>query len=295
MDDRSRKTGNLPGEGINQKPAVVPEIARWQGAEGHLAVISGTEIVMDETAEEQMSVAAEELQKDYEEETGVSLTIRTGIPENGDFYFKVDGESGLGEEGYEIEIGNIVSVKAEHAKGAYWATRTILQILKLNGNTMPKGFIRDYPKYKVRGFHLDVARKPISLGTLYAVAKEMAYYKMNDFQVHLNDNFIFLWDYENEETAMEQAYTGFRLESSVKKGEVLEGDSNPECIGFKQQGSCIQQESIQAIHFTVPQMGNRSCAGIRCAGTLRGISEGPSGSASETYFRGQSEPGDRAV
>ena len=225
MDDRNRKTGNLPGEGINQKPAVVPEIAEWQGGKGWLKITGQTELVLEEASGQQMRVAAEELQKDYEEETGVSLRIRTGTPKDGDFYFAAEDGSSLGEEGYELEIGNVVSVKAEHAKGAYWATRTILQILKLNGNTMPKGFIRDYPKYKVRGFHLDVARKPISLGTLYAVAKEMAYYKMNDFQVHLNDNFIFLWDYENEETAMEQAYTGFRLESSVKKGEVLEGDS----------------------------------------------------------------------
>ncbi len=225
MDERAEKMVDFPDEGINQKPAVVPELAEWQGAEGCLSVGTETAIVLDEAAEQQMRAAAEELQKDYKEETGVLLEIRTGTPGDGDFYFTAEEADSLGEEGYRIEIGERISIKAEHEKGAYWATRTILQILKLNKNTMPKGLIRDYPKYKVRGFHLDVARKPVSLGTLYAIAKEMAYYKMNDFQVHLNDNFIFLWDYENEETAMEQAYTGFRLESAVKKGDILEGDS----------------------------------------------------------------------
>lgn len=53
--------------------------------------------------------------------------------------------------------------------------------------------------------------------TLNSIAKEMAYYKMNDFQVHLNDNLIFYEDYGSVETAMEKAYTGFRLESDIKK------------------------------------------------------------------------------
>ena len=37
---------------------------------------------------------------------------------------------------------------------------------RLNDETMPYGITKDYPKYEVRGFMLDVARKPISLETL---------------------------------------------------------------------------------------------------------------------------------
>lgn len=53
----------------------------------------------------------------------------------------------------------------------------------------------------------------------------MSWYKMNDLQVHLNDNLIFLEDYwdTNAETTMQnsftKAYAAFRLESSVKNDE----------------------------------------------------------------------------
>ena len=83
---------------------------------------------------------------------------------------------------------------------------------------MPYGITKDYPKYEVRGFMLDVARKPISMETLQDIAKEMAYYKMNEFHVHLNDNLIFYEDYASAEEARELAYTGFRLESDVLEG-----------------------------------------------------------------------------
>ncbi len=43
----------------------------------------------------------------------------------------------------------------------------------------------------------------------------MAYYKMNDFQVHLNDNYIWVEDYGDDAL---NAYSGFRLESDIKKG-----------------------------------------------------------------------------
>ena len=63
-----------------------------------------------------------------------------------------------------MDIGEYVTVSAENATGAYWATRSILQIAELNDGTMPYGITKDYPKYEVRGFMLDVARKPVIYG-----------------------------------------------------------------------------------------------------------------------------------
>ena len=55
------------------------------------------------------------------------------------------------------------------------------------------------------------------------VARTMRYYKMNDFQAHLSDNYIFLEQYgkgDNENEAF-KAYEAFRLESGLSnaKGE----------------------------------------------------------------------------
>ena len=112
-----------------------------------------------------------------------------------DFYFGLtEDENGLGKEGYTMDIDDFVSVEAETATGAYWATRSILQILKQTSGSMPKGLVRDYPKFEVRGFSLDIGRKPFTLEAVKEFAENMAWYKMNSFQVHLNDNLIFQRD-----------------------------------------------------------------------------------------------------
>lgn len=62
-------------------------------------------------------------------------------------------------------------MEAETSTGAYWATRSILQILKQTDGTIAKGEARDYPKYEVRGFMLDVGRRPFSKKIVNEVAK----------------------------------------------------------------------------------------------------------------------------
>lgn len=210
--------GRYDDEGANAKPTVIPELAEWYGKDAEGSFTVGGRILVSEGASEFMDVA-EALAEDYEAELGKSMTVETGdAPQAGDIYFISDETNGLGEEGYIMDIGEYVTVSAENATGAYWATRSILQITELNDGTMPYGITKDYPKYEVRGFMLDVARKPVSMETLQDISREMAYYKMNEFHIHLNDNLIFYEDYDSAEEARELAYTGFRLESDVSEG-----------------------------------------------------------------------------
>ena len=210
-------TLEIPGQyddaGTNAKPTVVPELAEWHGGDGDYTITKNASVY----APEAFSGAAKAFVEDYNAEMGANLTLASSEG-SADIVFVSVTDKGLGEEGYIMEIGDKVTVSAEHNTGAYWATRSILQIAELNDGTMPKGITKDYPKYEVRGFMLDVARKPISMETLEDVAKEMAYYKMNEFHVHLNDNLIFYEDYDSAEDARDNAYTGFRLESDIKAG-----------------------------------------------------------------------------
>lgn len=210
--------GRYDDAGVNEKPTVIPELAEWYGKDAEGSFTIGGRILVSEGASE-FADAAQALAEDYEAELGTAMTVETGdSPQAGDIYFISDETNGLGEEGYIMDIGDHVTVSAENATGAYWATRSILQIAELNDGTMPQGITKDYPKYEIRGFMLDVARKPISMETLQDIAKEMAYYKMNEFHIHLNDNLIFYEDYASAEEARELAYTGFRLESDVVEG-----------------------------------------------------------------------------
>lgn len=77
-----------------------------------------------------------------------------------------------------------------HATGAFFGTRTALQILKQDDNhaRIPKGTARDYPKYETRGLMIDVARKFYTIDFLRNYVKLLSWYKMNHFQIHLNDD-----------------------------------------------------------------------------------------------------------
>ena len=206
-------------EGDNAKPAVIPELAEWKGAKGgEFAVKDGSRIVVANKDIAALQRAATEFQKDYKDILGKDLQIVYADSANaGDFFFTlVEAGTGLKEEGYNLKIDDSVTVEAETSTGAYWATRSILQILKQTDGTIAKGEARDYPKYEVRGFMLDVARRPFSKKIVDEVAKTMSWYKMNDLQLHLNDNYIFLEEYTKAGEDPMTAYEGFRLESNIK-------------------------------------------------------------------------------
>lgn len=204
-------------QAANAKPAVIPELQEWHGKFGIFAVSDSSKIIVGSEA---LMETAEQLQADYKKMTGMNLQVQQGTSSSvraGDFYLALSTDKkGLDKEGYTIDVDDAVFAEAEEAVGAYWATRTILQILKQTNGTIPKGLIRDYPKYEVRGFMLDVGRKPITLDALNEFAENMSWYKLNNLQVHISDNLIFLEDYPNEETAINEAYAGFRLESTKK-------------------------------------------------------------------------------
>ena len=208
------------GEDANAKPAVIPELQEWHGTSGTFIVDSLSKIVVGSS---ELNDVADIFAEDYKDITGMDIQVVSGTKDDvmtGDFYLDLTSEKkGLDKEGYTINLDNAAFVEAEQATGAYWATRTILQIIKNTNGSIPNGMIRDYPKYEVRAFSLDVGRKPITLDALYDFAKNMAWYKMNSFQVHLSDNLIFHEDYPTLEQAVEQSYAGFRLESGVQNPE----------------------------------------------------------------------------
>lgn len=202
----------------NEAPQVLPELREWKGSTGVFEATDSARIVY---ADDELKDVAEAFAADYKEIVGKDIAVVKGSTANaGDYFFALTTDTSLGlkEEGYLMEIADVVEVKAETATGAYWATRTILQSFVANDNTINKGITRDYPLYEVRGFILDVARKTFTLDYLQQVVNMMSWYKMNDFQVHLNDNLIPLEHYSQIGEDPMQAYSAFRLESDIKEG-----------------------------------------------------------------------------
>ena len=197
----------------NEKPFVIPELRQWQGAEGNITISAKSKVLYTDAA---LQDAAEAMAEDYGLMFGKALKAKVtkdaAKTAAGSIVISLTDDKELGDEGYSIEIGDYVAIKANTATGAYWATRTLLQILEQNeGISLPKGNVRDWPDYAIRGFMIDCGRKYIPLDYLEQYSKIMAYYKMNTLQVHLNDN-GFKQYFGND---WDETYAAFRLESEL--------------------------------------------------------------------------------
>lgn len=198
----------------NEKPFVIPELREWKGGKGTFTVSEATRIVYPKNSPELAAVATQ-FAADYKEMFGKEIATAEGSAKKGDISLAIKSDKKLGNEGYQITIDGSVQITAPTATGVYWATRTILQMSEQNeANALVCGTIRDWPDYPLRGFMLDCGRKFIPMHVLQDYVKFMSYYKMNTFQIHLNDN-SFKQYFENDWNKTQSA---FRLESEYFPG-----------------------------------------------------------------------------
>ena len=200
-----------PGE---KKPFVIPELKEWKASGGYMTLGSHTRIVYDAGQPELLRIAglmADDCFRMFQWRPEIVV----GKPKAGDIALTLKPDRQLAKEGYSIKITDKVLLSAPQSEGIYWGTRTLLQITEQDDNyRLPKGEIRDYPDYPLRGFMIDCARKFIPLSYLQDLVKIMSYYKMNTLQIHLNDNGHKKF-FDNDFT---NTYSAFRLESDMYPG-----------------------------------------------------------------------------
>ena len=196
----------------NPKPFVIPELKEWKGNTGTLTLNENTRIVYPKNQPELQRIA-QLVADDCKEMFDYAPTIAEGKGQKGDIILALKKDKKLGKEGYAINISDRITLSAPEAVGVYWGTRTLLQMAE-QGFELPKGEIRDFPDYAIRGFMIDCGRKFIPMHYLRDYVKIMSYYKMNCFQIHLNDNgFKQFFEHDWDKT-----YAAFRLESDTYPG-----------------------------------------------------------------------------
>lgn len=176
---------------VNEKPFIIPELQQWKGGKGDFVPSASMRIVVDANAP-QFKKAAEALSSDYKEMFGTYLpVVDGGKTADGDIVFK-KGKKTAATESYTLQIGSQIIITAPTEKGAYWATKTLLQMFDEGGekHAIPQGYAEDNPDFQMRGFMLDVARLYTPMTYLRKLVKIMSYYKMNTLQIHLNDNLV---------------------------------------------------------------------------------------------------------
>jgi len=206
--------GKFPDGGVNPQPFVIPALREWHGGKGNFSLTAASRIVLNTANERQLQNAASILKQELKDQLGFNLLIVKGKAKKGDIFLTLSAtDKSIGEEGYYFNAEEYVTISAVKYQGLFWGTRTLLQLLEQK-NAIPKGLARDYPAFKVRGFVLDVGRKFFSLQFLRDYVKFMSYYKLNDFQIHLNDNGF--KKYFNDNWA--DTYSAFRLENTTYPG-----------------------------------------------------------------------------
>ncbi|HEV2262702.1 MAG TPA: family 20 glycosylhydrolase, partial [Candidatus Rubrimentiphilum sp.] len=98
-------------------------------------------------------------------------------------------DTSLGDEGYTLSIvRGGASIAANTPAGLFYAHQTLQQIEASAGTTMHAVAIRDWPQYRWRGMHLDVARHFFDVPTVERYIDLAAHYKLNVFHWHLTDD-----------------------------------------------------------------------------------------------------------
>lgn len=198
------------GQG-NAKPRVIPEILQWKGGQGEYKL--GDTVTVSCPEKELGKIFSADL------EDVLGRKVRLVSPgDKADISFSLLKGGSLGKEGYRLQVNQGgVRIGAATSTGLYWGTRTLLQMLRQNPGGVPCGTAVDFPRYELRGFMLDIARTPYPLSYIKDVIRTMAWYKMNDLHLVINNNYIFQEHYVDKgRDPFKEAYAAFRLESNMK-------------------------------------------------------------------------------
>jgi hexosaminidase len=192
-------------EGDNPVPNVIPGLREWKGYTGDFELTKNSKIVVDSSGPNSLMETARSIQDYFKNMLEIDITVNKGSkPNDGDIFLTIDkAKEYLGKEGYTLDITDKIIVSAPKTKGILYGGISLTQILYQSNskNTIPKGIARDYPKYEVRSGMLDVGRMYIPLNYVQEMTEYMAWFKLNEIQMHIND----YWGSAN--------YQAFRVES----------------------------------------------------------------------------------
>ena len=179
------------GADFNPQLAVVPTLREWHGYEGYFRFQDRARIVVDSSDAEALIPTADVVRQDLASLTATRPEIAQGasaLP--GDLFLTLHTDDGaIGAEGYLLEVGAAVTIRAHTPAGIFYGSRSLLQMLMAGrSRSLPRGRGRDFPQYPERGFMLDVSSQFVPIGLLKRYIRYLAFYKFNDFQIELNDN-----------------------------------------------------------------------------------------------------------
>jgi hexosaminidase len=129
-----------------------------------------------------------------EQASGIRPIVTDGRPDQvaGNIRLTLNGDTALGEEGYELSIqSDGVQLNANRPAGLFYGVQTLRQLLPARPTStlsLPAVSIRDIPRFAWRGAMLDVARHFFGVDDVKRYIDLLAHYKLNRLHLHLTDD-----------------------------------------------------------------------------------------------------------
>ena len=126
-------------------------------------------------------------------ERATDRTWKTEYSETNSIILEYD-DSISSKEGYSIESNEQnITIKSSTDAGAFYAVQSLIQLMPADINNateiyIPAVTIKDEPRFKYRGMHLDVSRHMFDVDFIKKYIDAMAMLKMNNFHWHLTDD-----------------------------------------------------------------------------------------------------------
>jgi len=196
----------------NIAPNIIPAVSHWQTGTGRFMIGEHTVFKYKPSARTRRTVAI--FLQDLKALQGIQRhrLAKTGA-ERDYIIIKIAPKQRMSQverESYMLQIKpSRIIIKAKDEAGVFYATRTLLQLIAQSSDkqTIPCHAISDAPSYPFRGFMLDVGRKFFPVSQLKEYINRMSWYKMNQLQLHLND-----------QAFHGEHYAAFRIESKTFPG-----------------------------------------------------------------------------
>jgi len=178
-------------EEVSAAEGVVPALREWVPEEGSLRLSPEFRVAVNVRQQTPLLDTADTFRADLLAISGLSLPFTTAaMARDGDIYLTLGADdSGVGDEGYVLEIGNGVVVRANTVAGVFYGLQTVLQMLQQDPSkvTLPRGKARDFPTQAIRGLMIDAGRKYWQMEYLERTIRQLAWHKMNYLHLHFTE------------------------------------------------------------------------------------------------------------
>ncbi len=172
-----------PNMGIIPAPVSVNKIA------GNFLLSRETALLADSIDNKAVLFLADYLQN----KTALRIQPKqySGQPNSNSLVLTSIGSEGLPADGYRLTITPQNITVVGKGAGLFYGIQTLIQLIPMDhpaAISIPCARIEDFPRFKYRGFMLDVSRHFFSVAYIKKYIDLMATYKLNNFHWHLSDD-----------------------------------------------------------------------------------------------------------